>query len=900
MFFSREDILKIQKALTELSIKDSEMPEAYTPFNIDDTISIVQKGYNKKISVKEFIDQLQYIKKEDDFVNITDTYDESFITLEEAIQLIPEVKRKKGLVITFQDTDGNWQMYQFRGELNQWNVTGAWKDLYDFEEYIVNSVLPDEEDLTKVLVDSKGNYAAKLKDRAYDPENFSGLGRVILRKNIIEVEDPEYGIVKKNILQQDMINQANTIYEIRYDFNLNNQTITIPEGCVLDFQGGSLHNGTLGFNSTIIRNSTIQVFYDIIFTGLISGQVLVDWFCQKLSAKAGIVENILRTSNVVKFDVGSYEFDRTIYVNNEGSCFLQGVGRDKTILNFPEDGITFVRTYWWSNNPIIRDMTIYAKRDCIVLNARPSVNTTPSTVQQGLFEHLSLSTYKGYCIYFYLGPNKEKYTNPFGNTFNDIVLKRSWEGGTINYNPYIYGIMGLQNTFINIRDTGTPQADYPVYTQNTLGTFRDCNIEFTSYHRKFICIGKWNEANNQYLNEEDNINITDEGEGNSEVADLRIINCNIEDFLEHPILYNDYTPMSLYLENSTIAVWASQWTWYYWAQAKVISYIGSKDLKFKGTFTPPGLYVKLASIKNAQDLTNKLSKIRVDTDNVCIQTDGYGIHLLSGASPFITFPLTDNFINYRNISATPNGSSFNHFYVPVYNEGKFNKSDYNLNCTYSYNKVRAITQNSDTLEFKDGSLFITIPEGRSLSIKYLPLDNSDFKIPIGTILYFQVNNGSLTIINNTDRNSNDTFYIPNYQEGENLVITYGSAAFQRVPTPGLTNVFKWVYKEDLSSSNVESLNRYSLLTSNNTGTYNSNKASFGQYQFSTALNRAIYRIGASTWVDANGDACALKKGTTAERPTSVNEGFEYYDSSLKKKILWNGSAWVNIDGTSLS
>ena len=32
---------------------------------------------------------------------------------------------------------------------------------------------------------------------------------------------------------------------------------------------------------------------------------------------------------------------------------------------------------------------------------------------------------------------------------------------------------------------------------------------------------------------------------------------------------------------------------------------------------------------------------------------------------------------------------------------------------------------------------------------------------------------------------------------------------------------------------------------------------------------------------------------------SANEGFEYYDTTLKKKVLWNGTAWVNMDGSSL-
>ncbi len=46
----------------------------------------------------------------------------------------------------------------------------------------------------------------------------------------------------------------------------------------------------------------------------------------------------------------------------------------------------------------------------------------------------------------------------------------------------------------------------------------------------------------------------------------------------------------------------------------------------------------------------------------------------------------------------------------------------------------------------------------------------------------------------------------------------------------------------------------------------------------------------------------LRKGSTGKRPvlTESMDGFEYYDTTLKKKILWNGSAWVNLDGTALT
>ena len=42
-------------------------------------------------------------------------------------------------------------------------------------------------------------------------------------------------------------------------------------------------------------------------------------------------------------------------------------------------------------------------------------------------------------------------------------------------------------------------------------------------------------------------------------------------------------------------------------------------------------------------------------------------------------------------------------------------------------------------------------------------------------------------------------------------------------------------------------------------------------------------------------------GTAFDRPTldATDAGFEYYDSTLRKKILWNGTNWVNLDGTGL-
>lgn len=130
--------------------------------------------------------------------------------------------------------------------------------------------LPDEEDLTFVK-ESERN-VLKLADKRYAPENFSGKGYKILRKNIVD---------GKNVLTQEMINKSNVIYEIRYDFDLNGKSITIPEGCTLKFEGGKFSNGTLhGNNTKIIADPSDHIFsYDRTKNYIDGTWKINKWYC---------------------------------------------------------------------------------------------------------------------------------------------------------------------------------------------------------------------------------------------------------------------------------------------------------------------------------------------------------------------------------------------------------------------------------------------------------------------------------------------------------------------------------------------------------------------------------------------------------------------------------------------
>lgn len=146
MFFTREDILKIQQALFKVSVKDSELPNA-EPVTPKDIISIVQNGKNKKIKIVDFFEQISLGDK--DIINISNKYDEHYISLSEAINLVPELQRKEGLFITFQDVNGNWQFYQFKGTLEEFSEEDKWFNL-DFEKYLKETLIP----ITNIEIDN--------------------------------------------------------------------------------------------------------------------------------------------------------------------------------------------------------------------------------------------------------------------------------------------------------------------------------------------------------------------------------------------------------------------------------------------------------------------------------------------------------------------------------------------------------------------------------------------------------------------------------------------------------------------------------------------------------------------------------------------------------------------------
>ena len=133
---------------------------------------------------------------------------------------------------------------------------------------VINNIVynqADNEDLEEVIQDGKS--VLHFKDKLYNPEEYSGYGRVWLRKNIKKsslcdcCDEEQKNILTQNMFfKQDNISpNTNTIYIIQYDYDLGGNTITIPSDSVLVFDGGSFSNGQIILDNTLVVPPTLDL-----------------------------------------------------------------------------------------------------------------------------------------------------------------------------------------------------------------------------------------------------------------------------------------------------------------------------------------------------------------------------------------------------------------------------------------------------------------------------------------------------------------------------------------------------------------------------------------------------------------------------------------------------------------
>lgn len=690
--------------------------------------------------------------------------------------------------------------------LDELGVATLWEKI---KNYVSGKVFnPDDEDLVAEEA-TGGTSVMKLADRSYSPQNFSGKGYKILRKNIkpvslavtkiivssVPTSDgyisfiingieshvdvvassdtttdkvadkivvkltetmTEYEVSKdastitltrkfggevstassfsavntgasctitdstkielRNILTPAMINQPNTIYEIRYDFDLNNKTIDIPKNCILKFEGGAFNNG-------FITN-----YYTCIYPEIFGAIPNDNFDCTDAINKAAKLAEM--TNTTLHFSDGIYKVTKTVdfsAINICGNCAtIKGYMTDES----PIIHIDPRKGQQWSSfdkrTRIIENLII----DC---NSKNNIGIKIYGDQQ-LFSNIHI-IHVGWLGFYLFGGTGVKITNMYIEGDNNSLDYS--KGMCLMSTDTEVSSLTIQNVATGVISTGSNQFT----NVHTWGYSTRKNM-----YVHLICTGRVT-INNWYF----------------DTAPSGMI--SNDDNCDWIIIGNDNILKRQYLGGCAIL-----------CLSEYNGHVISSNVSFftgevQKNHTPKCIFITYKS-KFAQKSTILNESIPSDW-KLCTDEDVGNIIKFSKYDKII--PLIGP-LNERPSSET-----------------------YNLKVGQPYYATDLYT-----MLFWQGHYFID---------------------PLGDIgLHY-----------------GDTSRRPDITNAENL------------------------------------------------------------YYYDNVLKKLLYGSH-GVWRDALGNNPDLAtKGTTDTRPTLLNEdeGFEYYDTTLKRKILWNGINWVNVDGTTL-
>lgn len=144
-------------------------------------------------------------------------------------------------------------------------------------------------------------------------------------------------IVESNKPFANQVKTPYRIYEIKGDFDLLGKSICLPEGVVLNFNGGSISNGELIGDFSII-NADYVVFDKVLLTGTWNCVAEAHWFAEsseytvndkfKIKEKIDVTEALQYALNssfsILHFRPGFYYISSTLYLNNNKDIVMDG------------------------------------------------------------------------------------------------------------------------------------------------------------------------------------------------------------------------------------------------------------------------------------------------------------------------------------------------------------------------------------------------------------------------------------------------------------------------------------------------------------------------------------------------------------------------------------------------
>lgn len=639
--------------------------------------------------------------------------------------------------------------------------------------------------------------------------------------------------------------QENTIYKITTDLNLNTAILELPANCTLDFQGGSFSNGTIIGNETKIEgNVKIECFLSGTYKGNIDGC----WFIHDAADNTDELQNFfnLLSANNIGF------FSRKVDVKISSAISV----KSNTSVDFENCFI-----YQLSNSAVLANearSTTYDNINISISNLH-MYNTTTNVISMGAIIMRGVKNLKIENFYYTSNVTPpDPRTRNWALTISGIDIYMN----NINIDNYITGIWSdgihfeyvkdLILTNFNIKSGDDCIAINPQDTADKLGGYLP-NVNSNIVISNGIC------ASNRG-------NILRIGAGGDTISP-------------------DYYVENVTVNNITVTGEGTN------------PLISLQDFR---TVVPNNLNnnILVSNIKGTANATGNTKTIAIE-----------GTYL--SAIDYVW-----NNIVFENLNLTTEGTGTR---IRVYNTVGivFKDCTINLKGDTEINPYKILSRSTKSLTFKGCTISSNQNTGRIIRLS----NNYEVSINDCNIFNYNETNTSIAIdiadISETNQfsesASNRTLKIQD-------CIIKGVGSTLEMPTDDIILFGIGQFKDNIliDAPNAVStiLNHFNdlncgikdiILLANTLPAITSVKGlRLGTYTYDLNLHRpkfaGVNTDNTITYYDAYGYTYSRVKGSTDQRPslTNTDAGFQFYDNVLKKTILWNGTAWVNLDGTALT
>lgn len=220
----------------------------------------------------------------------------------------------------------------------------------------------------------------------------------------------------------------NTLYKIRQDLDLKEKVLTVPDNCILVFEGGCIKNGTVMGNKTIVKAGKHLIFENIILLGSWDNrEVFSEWLD---FSEGEQIDNAQNFRNLMLLCTGDTQTD--LYMQ-EG-VFFCSVIKESSNIQVPSN------TYWHNSAMICQLTTDLPKYSLILIKKASNV-----TIDGGIFvgdvqTHTGVGGEWGHGIKVAGGTNI---------VLKNLIAKEFWGDGIdlieAEYNSILGGGVGLCN-----------------------------------------------------------------------------------------------------------------------------------------------------------------------------------------------------------------------------------------------------------------------------------------------------------------------------------------------------------------------------------------------------------------------------------------------------------------------